>query len=101
MPESESHKKAKRQAPGTPEVPIKGGQRLDSRSPQTATEIERNPGEQSLEKAARRLKNSGAPRKVLVVPQANMDKAAEAMRKVGTSGTVKNLSGTKRRSVRK
>ncbi len=30
-----------------------------------------------------------------------MEKAVQAMRNVGVSGTVKNISGTKRRSVKK
>ncbi|MEE9168939.1 MAG: hypothetical protein V3U73_04200 [bacterium] len=49
--------------------------------------------------AARRLKQSGTPQKVLQVPQKNMDAAAQAMRNVGVGGTVKNMGGTKRRSV--
>jgi len=36
-----------------------------------------------LEKAARRLKDSGRPQKVLQVPQKDMAKAAKAMQNVG------------------
>ena len=104
MSESPSHKKAKSKAAGKSgqtEAPLRGGKRLDARTTATATEVERSGTEAGLVKAARRLKQSKAPRKVLQVPQKDMPKAAAAMKKVGTSGTVKNMSGTKRRSVPK
>lgn len=104
MSESPTHKRAKSQAAGKTgqtEVPLPGGKRLDARTKSTATEVERSGMTQGLEKAARRLKQSGAPRKVLQVPQKDMTKAAAAMKKVGTGGTVKNMGGTKRRSVPK
>lgn len=63
------------------------------------SEIERSGLPERLEVAAQRLKKSGKPQKVLQVPQKDMSKAAEAMRKLGVGGTVKNLSGTKRISV--
>lgn len=53
----------------------------------------------ALHKAAKRLKRSAKPRKVLQVPQKNMGKASQAMRNVGAKGTVKNMSGTKRRFI--
>ena len=104
MTESQSHKTAKRKAAGKggrTEVPLKGGKRLDAKtkSGKTATEVERSGSASGLEKAAGRLKKSRSKRKVLQVPQPDMAKAAAAMRKVGTKGTVKNLTGTKRRSV--
>jgi hypothetical protein len=46
-------------------------------------------------------KDSGKPQKVLQVPQKDMAKAAKAMQNVGISGTIKNMGGTKRRSVSK
>ncbi len=46
-------------------------------------------------------KDSGKPQKVLQVPQKDMAKAAKAVQNVGISGTVKNMGGTKRRSVSK
>jgi len=67
--------------------------------PGKAIEIERSGTLAGLEKAAKRLKDSGKPQKVLQVPQKDMAKAAKAMQNVGISGTVKNMSGTKRRSV--
>jgi hypothetical protein len=102
MGESQSHKRAKTKAAGTKgktEVPIKGNRRLDAVNKNKATEIERSGNMQSLSKAARRLKASHKPQKVLQVPQKDMPKAAQAMKKVGIKGTVKNISGTKRRSV--
>ena len=55
---------------------------------------------EGLDAAANRLKQSDAPQKVLQVPQKDMAAAAVAMRKAGVGGTVKNMGGTKRRSVR-
>ena len=69
--------------------------------PRKASEIERSGTLAGLEKAAKRLKDSGRPQKVLQVPQKDMAKAAKAMQNVGISGTIKNMGGTKRRSVPK
>jgi len=101
--ESSSHKRAKSSAAGKTgktEVPISRGRHLDAATARRATEIERSGTKQGLEKAARRLKDSGKHQKILQVPQKDMDKASQAMRKVGTKGTVKNMGGSKRRSVR-
>lgn len=99
MAESTSHKRAKAKAPGKTEVKISRNRRLDSATSKTATEVERN--NQNLGKAAARLRDSGRSRKVLQVPQKDMKDAAKAMSEKGVGGTVKNLSGTKRMSVRK
>ncbi|MGA2064795.1 MAG: hypothetical protein ABSG86_07490 [Thermoguttaceae bacterium] len=102
MSESQSHKRAKGAAAGRrggTEVPLSGGRRLDAATSKRATEIERSGSQPALEKAARRLKASGKAQKVLQVPQGDMRDAAEAMKTVGTHGTVKNMTGTKRRSV--
>lgn len=104
MAESKSHKRAKGRAAGRSgetEKPLRGGRRLDATTPKRATEVERSGTAAGLEKAVRRLKSSGRPQKVLQVPQQDMDKAAAAMRKSGVAGTVKNMTGTKRRSVPK
>ncbi|MBW1834527.1 MAG: hypothetical protein JRI62_07085 [Deltaproteobacteria bacterium] len=98
MSETQSHKRAKAKAPGKTEVPISRGRRLDSATKKTATEIERN--RQNITKAVSRLKDSGRPRKVLQVPQPLFKDAVSIMRKKSVRGTVKNLSGTKRTSVR-
>lgn len=102
MPETESHKKAKRKAAGKKgrtEKPLKRGRRLDAATQGRATEIERSGDMKRLRLAARRLKESRKKQKVLQVPQKDIDKATEAMRLEGVKGTVKNMSGTKRRSV--
>lgn len=102
MAETSSHKRAKGSAAGRggkTEVPLSRGRRLDAATQKKATEIERSGSQSALEKAARRLKASGKLQKVLQVPQKDMPKAAKAMQKVGTKGTIKNMSGTKRRSI--
>lgn len=102
MGKSESHKRAQAKAAGETgktEVPISGNRRLDAKSGNRATEVERSGSSEGLAKAASRLKASGARQNVLQVPQADMPKAVEAMKKAGVHGTVKNMGGTKRRSV--
>lgn len=102
MGKSKSHRRAQARAAGDrgkTEVPLKSGRRLDARTKATATEVERSGNKRNLEQAARRLKQSGAPRKVLQVPQKDMPKAAKAMKTEGVKGSVKNMGGTKRRSV--
>ncbi|MFX0201700.1 MAG: hypothetical protein ACFFCW_36765 [Candidatus Hodarchaeota archaeon] len=98
MPESPSHKKLKGKAPGKTEVPIGFGRRLDSATAKTATEIERNSSR--ITDAISRLKSSDRPRKVIQVPQGLMPQAVAEMRRQEVSGTVKNLTGTKRRFAR-
>ena len=105
MTESRSHYRAKRKAAGRygkTEARLKGGRRLDalSRGGKRATEVERSGSSKRLEHAARRLRASGARQKVLQVPQKDMPAAARAMRRTGTTGTVKNMSSTKRQRVR-
>jgi len=103
MSESQSHKRAKSKAAGEKgktEVKTTGNRRIDAVTKKKATEVERSGNQKSLEKAASRLKSSRKPQKVLQVPQKDMSKAAAAMKKTGTKGTVKNMSRTKKRSVR-
>lgn len=103
MPESSSHKRAKNREAGKngkTEVPLNGNRRLDAASKKRAVEIERSSNMNSLKKAARRLRDSGKSQKSLQVPQQNMSKAAKAMKVVGVKGSVKNMSNTKRRSVK-
>ena len=100
-----AHKRAQRKAAGKrgyTEVPLKGGKRLDAltKSRKKATEVEMSGTRNRLEQAAHRLKIIGTKQKVLQVPQEDMKKAASAMRTKRVKGTVKNMSGTKRRSVR-
>ncbi len=103
MSESKAHKRAKAKAAGKSrktEVPISRNRRLDATTIKRATEVERSGTAQGLNKAAKRLRDSKKPQKVLQVPQKDMDLATNAMRKAGISGTVKNMGGTKRQSVR-
>jgi hypothetical protein len=103
MTEKSTHKKVKSQVAGktgSKEVTIKGGWRLDVMTKHKAAEIERG-GSSQLEKAAYRLKISRKSQKVLIVPSKSIRKAREAMRKVGVSGTVRNISGTKRSYIPK
>lgn len=103
MAEKSTHKRVKSEIAGKTgrkEVLIKGGRRIDVMTKYKAVEIERG-GSSQLEKAAQRLKASRKPQKVLVTPSKSMNKAREAMRKVGVSGTVRNISGTNRSYVPK
>ena len=105
MSETPAHRRAKNKAAGAggkTEAPISGKQRLDALSTggRRATEVERSGSRAGLDAAASRLKKSPAPQKVLQVPQKDMSAAADAMRHVGVAGTVKNMGGTKRQSVR-
>lgn len=102
MSESQSHKRAKGKAAGKSghtEVSLTRKRRLDAQTQKTATEIERSGNTQGLKRAAGRLKSSRKSQKVLQVPQQDMAKAVDAMKRMGVKGTVKNISGTKRRSV--
>jgi hypothetical protein len=103
MPESQSHKRAKSKAAGKSgqtEKQISHNRRLDAATANKAIEVERSGSMKGLEKAARRLKASKKPQRVLQVPQKDMDMAAQAMRNLKMGGTVKNMGGTKSRSVR-
>ncbi len=98
MAESKSHKEAKNKAAGPggkTEVPLSGNRRLDAltKNATKATEVERSGDPAQLAKAVRRLDASGAGKKVLKVPQPDMDTAAAAMRKAGVSGKVENITG--------
>ena len=106
MPESPTHRRAKKRAAGSngrTEVPLGGRKRLDAltKGGRRATEIEHSGSSAGLNAAANRLKKSRAPQKVLQVPQNDMGNAAVAMRKAGIGGTVKNMKGTKRLRVRR
>ena len=105
MTEKDAHRRAKNKAAGShgkTEAPLPGNQRLDALTSGggRATEVERSGTSEGLNLAAQRLKKSGAAQKILQVPQKDMDAAAKALRNVGIGGTVKNMGGTKRRSVR-
>lgn len=101
MSKSEAHKRAQQKAAGkngSTEKKLKNGKKLDALSSngKRATEIERNG---NFKEAVSRLKSSGANQKVLQVPHKDMNSAIKAMQDAGVSGTVKNMSGTKRKSA--
>ena len=99
MAETTSHKRAKGKAAGVSEKPISHNRRIDSLSPRRATEVERSGSPRLLEKAARRLKATRKPQKVLIVPNSDMPKGVQAMKNTKTGGTVRNFAGSKRRSI--
>ena len=102
MPESETHKAVKTRAAGKTgktEVALPSGRKLDAATGKYAVEVELSGSTRRLKTAASRLKASGKPGRVLVVPQKDISKATDAMNTVGTRGTVRNLTGSKRVSV--
>jgi len=103
MAEKPAHRRAKAKAAGKSgkkEVKV-GRKRLDALtvSKKRVTEVERSGNMKSLKAAARRLKASRAPQKVLQVPNQDMSKAKEAMKSEKVKGTVKNMTETRRWSV--
>ena len=100
---SKTHKAAQRKAAGKKgRTEVKRGRkRIDaiSKSGTKVAEVERSGTNKNLEKAARRLKAVRSKQKVLIVPEKDMNKASKAMRKIGVNGTVRNIKGTKRRSI--
>lgn len=102
MSESASHQRAKRRAVragGRTECPVRGRRRLDACNEGTAHEVERSGQRERIRAAVGRLRGSGRPRKVLQVPDRDVGLAVEIMRDSCVPGTVKNMSGTRRRRV--
>lgn len=100
MPKSYPHKKWQRIAAGwggSVEVPLPSGRRLDALSANGVwgTEVEFSGRLDRMLQAAERLDESGAPMKVLRVPQRDMRTAAAAAREVGVSLIVRNMWGTR------
>jgi hypothetical protein len=82
------------------EAPRARRRRLKARSGERRVqEVDRSASVSHLERAAKRLKHTRAAERVLVVPQWNMDKAVEAMKRAGVSGVVTNLCGTRKQRV--
>ena len=103
MGEGKAHKRAKRKAAGRAgqvELPVRSG-RVDAATPNRATEVERSGDPARLRHSARKLRESGRNQRVLQVPNHHLKRATQAMRDEGVSGTVKNMSGTRRVSVPK
>jgi hypothetical protein len=84
------------------ESPRARRRRLKARSSgRRAQEVDRSSSLAHLERAAKRLKVTRAAERILIVPQWNMDKAVEAMRRAGVTGVVTNLCGTRKQRVAK
>jgi hypothetical protein len=99
MSESGAHRKAKWRSAGRGgrvEVQLPSGRRLDALSwdGTWATEVERSGDLDCLILAAERLKESGAPQKVLKVPARYMRLAAVALRQAAVSAWVRNMYGS-------
>jgi hypothetical protein len=76
--------------------------RLDhkSKDDKKVCEIDRSGSLVHLERAAKRLKHARAEARVLSVPQWDMPKAIEAMKRAGVSGEVTNLCGSRLQRVK-
>ena len=98
-----THTRLKRRAAGsggTTEKRQRGGTRLDAKrpgKPPTAIEIERSG---RIRPALNRLRKEKQAKKLLRVPQKDVDRAAELAREIELTVTVTNLSGTKKRIVK-
>lgn len=98
--ESARHKALKRRLAGKrgkTEVKIRGGKRLDVKRRHTAIEVERSG---RIRQALLRLKTQKTSRKILRVPQKDLDKAAVVVKKTKTRVTVTNLKGSRRKIIR-
>ncbi len=94
------HSRLKREAAGSrgrTEKRQPGGTRLDAKRGLTATEIERSG---RIRQALNRLAKESSAKKLLRVPQKDLDRAAELAREVEMAVTVTNLSGSKRRIIK-
>jgi len=96
MSESRSHKQGKGNAART-EVPIPGGRRLDAIRGNSAIEVERGGTPKKIDQALSRLGTQTNKRKILRVPQSDMNLAVERAKQKNMNVTVTNLSKTRRR----
>jgi hypothetical protein len=76
--------------------------RLDhkAKDDKKAHEVDRSGSVVNLERAAKRLKRARAEARILSVPQWDMAKAIEAMKRAGVSGEVTNLCGSRLKRVK-
>lgn len=84
------------------EPPLARRRRLKAQSKdgKKAQVVDRSGSNAHLEHSAKRLKTVAAEQRVLRVPQWDMRKAAEAMKRAGVTGVVSNLCGARVRRVR-
>jgi len=87
-------------ARGKTEVKIYGGRRLDAKNPivNTVTEVEKSG---KIKEALRRLRTQDGLKKVLLVPQKEMDNAKLIAEKLKVICKIQNLSKTKTKYARK
>ncbi len=97
MPESRGHKEGKGTARRT-EVPIPGRRRVDAIRGHYVIEVERGGAPQKINQALSRLKTQGNKKKILRVPQSDMDLAVQQVREHKMHVIVTNLNKTKRRN---
>ena len=100
---SQTHKKLQRESAGRKgqtEKKLPGDKRLDAKNPttNTATEIERSG---NIKQALQRLKTQKTAKKVLLVPNPQLDKAKDITKKTKMNVIIQNLSKTKKRIVKK
>ena len=79
------------------EIPIPGKRRLDMKFKRVAREEERSGSRQRIRAAISRLRTQKVLKKELGVPQGDIQKAPEEVRKKKVNITVTNLTRTKRR----
>jgi len=79
------------------EIPIPGRRRLDMKFGRVAREEERSGSYKRIRAAISRLRTQRTLKKELGVPQSDMHKALEEVRKKKVNITVTNLTRTKRR----
>jgi len=96
MAESRSHRQGKGNA-ARKEVPIRGGRRLDAIRGRFAIEVERGGTRKKIDQALSRLRTQRNKRKILRVPQPDMNLAAARARRKKVNVTVTNLLKSKRR----
>ncbi|GAF76948.1 unnamed protein product, partial [marine sediment metagenome] len=78
---------------------ISRGRRLDAIRGGYAIEVERGGTPKKINQALSRLKTQRNKKKILRVPQKNMDKATQLARQKHMNVTVTNLSKTKRKKA--
>ena len=79
------------------EIPISGRRRLDMKFKRVAREEERSGSRQRIRAAISRLRTQKTLKKELGVPQGDMQKAIEEVRRKKANVIVTNLTRTKRR----
>jgi len=74
--------------------------KLKDKEARRALEVDRSGSVVNLERAAKRLRSAHAAARVLRVPHWDMEKAVEAMKLAGVSGSVSNLCGSQHMRVK-